>query len=1141
MKIFFLVIVSFINAFAQQVNFINLSTRSGLNEAQIYSIIQDKKGFIYIGTNGGGINKFDGINFQRFNISNGIGGNVVYKLIQDIKGNIWAATNGGLTRYDGKIFYNYSPQNSELKSSVIYTVFEDSKGTIWIGTDAGAYTFNGKIFSEVKINSLPKKNEVWCFAEDRDGTIWIGSGMGLIHLRAEETNVFTKDNGLASTSVWSLLWDDDDKLWVGTEEGLCAISNNKIKIFKAAGLNSVAVWSLYQDKEKKIWVGTTEGLFDFDGEQFVHYTKEKGLVNNSVWTIMEDFENDIWIGTTNGISVLKDENFIRYDKTKLKADVWAIIETDESILIGTEDSGIINLADGKFSPHPANKTFSLKTVWALFKDSRGNLWIGTDQGLIVKTTFGSYAKYLPDFSILNIYEDKKGNLWIGTFYNGIYKYDGKTFKAYPLPIISYIPVHSILEDNQQTIWAATDKMLYKLQDDKFVDAEESKQLGGYAIMKILEDDNNNLWFGLYGGGVAFYDIKKKTFKHFTTKDGLNNNTSLIMLFDNDKFLWIGTNSGMNRLNWKKFVDNDTVEILAYNSDNGFPGTECNQGASLLDGDGNLWIGTTEGLVKFDPLDIKINKRGNKTYITNLRLFLENVNLTLFSSVKANPYEFIPPGIKLPYDENHVTFDFIGINYFSPASVKYKYKLEGFDKKWSPVTSKNSATYSNLPPGKYTFLVTSSNNFNIWNNIPASINFAIEEPYWQTNWFYTFSALIILSLMYGFYRFRFESMQRRNKELQQRIKERMEFEEKLAQSEKDYRGLFEYAHDAILITDPNTLSIYEVNNSAANLYGYSLEELKGMFLCDLSAEKETSMNFWKSFEDNKNVQNRTVIHTKKDGLAINVDINATMIHYKNDMAILSIHRDISERKKYENALLQSKENAERSDRLKTEFLAQMSHEIRTPINIISSYTSLIRDELADKIEPFLKSCFGTIEKANRRIIRTIDSILNMAQIQTGNFEIKKELLDIKNDVLLDLVEEFTPQANQKALALNFIDKTINYKIEADQYSVSHLFSNLIYNAINYTEHGKVDVVMYNVDDSFLCVDITDTGIGISTEYMPLLFKAFTQEEQGYSRKYEGNGLGLALVKRYCEMNDAQIEVKSKKDEGTTFTVRFKSYH
>lgn len=232
-------------------------------------------------------------------------------------------------------------------------------------------------------------------------------------------------------------------------------------------------------------------------------------------------------------------------------------------------------------------------------------------------------------------------------------------------------------------------------------------------------------------------------------------------------------------------------------------------------------------------------------------------------------------------------------------------------------------------------------------------------------------------------------------------------------------------------------------------------------------------------------------------------------------------------------------SEKSNQLKTEFLAQMSHEIRTPVNSILSFASLLKEEMTGKMSEDLYQCFEVIDNGGRRLIRTIDMILNMSQFQSGNYEPAYQNIDLADGFLEKLAEEFMPSAKTRKLNM-FIEKHLsNAFVEADIYTLGQIFINIIDNAIKYTPEGEVKIVLYRNAASEICVDVSDTGIGISLEYMPHLFDPFSQEEMGYTRKYEGNGLGLALVKKYLEINRASILVCSRKNEGSTFTIIFRN--
>ena len=233
---------------------------------------------------------------------------------------------------------------------------------------------------------------------------------------------------------------------------------------------------------------------------------------------------------------------------------------------------------------------------------------------------------------------------------------------------------------------------------------------------------------------------------------------------------------------------------------------------------------------------------------------------------------------------------------------------------------------------------------------------------------------------------------------------------------------------------------------------------------------------------------------------------------------------------------AKEKAEESNRLKTAFLSQMSHEIRTPINIILNYNTLIRDEFQNRLEDRMKFVFDGVENSGNRLIRTLDNILNMSSLQSGNFEINHVSINLSK-VLKDILNDFENFAESKNIDLQLICELKESEVKCDEYTIIQIFQNLIDNALKYTHQGKVVVNIYEDEDNHTCVDIEDTGIGISDEYLPKIFSPLTQEEVGYSRAFDGSGLGLALVKKYVELNDLEIEVSSKKGKGTKFTIRF----
>lgn len=251
------------------------------------------------------------------------------------------------------------------------------------------------------------------------------------------------------------------------------------------------------------------------------------------------------------------------------------------------------------------------------------------------------------------------------------------------------------------------------------------------------------------------------------------------------------------------------------------------------------------------------------------------------------------------------------------------------------------------------------------------------------------------------------------------------------------------------------------------------------------------------------------------------------------------QEIEERKKARAELIKAKEKAEKSDRLKTEFLAQISHEIRTPINTIINFSRLLKENMRSELTEFEKECFEKMEHGGDRIIRTVDLIINMSELQTGSYEGMFTTVRLGDQVLNRVYQTFLDKARRKDLELILNLPSEDIYIIADKYSLEQIFSNLIDNAVKYTESGKIVIDLFLNSEEHACVSIADTGIGISREYVNNLFTPFSQEEQGYTRRYEGNGLGLALVYKYCEINGAEIIVDSSKGKGTTFTIIFKN--
>ena len=363
---------------------------------------------------------------------------------------------------------------------------------------------------------------------------------------------------------------------------------------------------------------------------------------------------------------------------------------------------------------------------------------------------------------------------------------------------------------------------------------------------------------------------------------------------------------------------------------------------------------------------------------------------------------------------------------------------------------------------------------------------------------------------------------------------------LYKSEEKYRYMFANHPQPMWIYDTETLRFLQVNKAAIFHYGYSEEEFLSMTLKDIRpAEDIPAMLHNVESTVKKYDTSGEWKHIKKNGEIIWVEIVSHPISFNNRLAKHVLVKDITEKKKMIAELVSAKEKAEKANKLKTEFLAQMSHEIRSPINVTLSFASLIKDELAEVLTPELVDCFKAIDNSGRRLIRTVDLILNMSEAQMGTYEPTWSNVNLAADVIENIQLEFVSLAKRKGLEFNYRAEVEDTVVFGDHNSLNQIFVNLVDNAIKYTKEGKVEIIVNRDNDANLRVTVADTGIGISEEFKKNLFEPFMQEERGYSRRFEGNGLGLALVKKYCDMNKAEIRIESEKGKGSSFIVTFNS--
>jgi PAS domain S-box-containing protein len=377
------------------------------------------------------------------------------------------------------------------------------------------------------------------------------------------------------------------------------------------------------------------------------------------------------------------------------------------------------------------------------------------------------------------------------------------------------------------------------------------------------------------------------------------------------------------------------------------------------------------------------------------------------------------------------------------------------------------------------------------------------------------------------------------ELNFEINQRKKAEISLQKSEEQFRLVFQNAPIGIVIISTEG-KIISVNKSFCDTIGFERDEIIGIPIKYLFERNDIEGFSDETFDLNGNPVadiNSEKMLLKKEGKEINVIVKSVSVLDENSKVKHYVMQllDISEIKRVQRELVEALNKAEESDRLKSAFLAQMSHEIRTPLNVILTSIPLIADEVSGEDDE-LKIILDSVKSAGRRLQRTIDMILSMSSVQSGNYKATFEKFDVIPD-LQNMVAEFKSLSDDKGLTLKFSKTDDTAFITADRYTVSQVFQNLINNAIKYTLKGYVEVYVKNQKDGKVKIEIRDSGIGMSEEYLQKMFMPFSQEDTGYKREFEGNGLGLALVKKYLELNRAEINVESEKNIGSVFSVVF----
>ncbi|MAE72086.1 MAG: hypothetical protein CME06_16660, partial [Gemmatimonadetes bacterium] len=799
-----------LRADAKQAVFRQYGVDDGLSQSQIRAIVQDRDGYVWLGTEYG-LSRFDGREFETYTVEDGLRSNRFSAGLVDMHGRLWFGhPMGGLSRYEDDRWEAFAEPEGTYGAEVL-DLLEDRWGRIWIGTYGdGLQHFDPELgLQSVPDSGLPGD---WVFTLLQfDNRLFAGTRSGLYSLPlGPDTEPGANPQGCfriesPDVPVVASAVDAWGTFWIGTldgsiyprprEDGSSADWRGPFGV--EHGLSDQPVYAITpvsQGTEEQIWVSTLGGgvirfrpdlVNEVIGDP-VTYTLRDGLAVDDVVAAMEDREGNIWFGTDGqGVSLYHGSPFTAYLHTpnpKLSA-IWAIAEDDEGrFWFGTE-AGLVRYTPARLSEGGAETVvYSTETglpddsIRDIHIDDDGLLWLATDgEGLIrfdpqdqsiFKVT---EDQGLPSNQLLALAPGDGDDLWIGFFEAGVARYTPPfsfdssdstlgTTQSYRLMDGSFdTSVYEVFSDTRGGIWIATSDL--GLGEFVRVDAvgdsgcftfhAESAGLEHLSLNGIDEDSKGRIWIATDDGGVYFF--KRGRFTNVVGSSRIAEELVYLLAVGRDDRVLVGTNKGLYR------YDGYPGRFTHFGSEDGFAGIETNVHATFEDSEHQLWFGTICGAFRYNAAADRENPVAPKIHLTGMKVEYEAVE--------------IRQDLVLAYDRNHVAFEFVGISTRSPEGIRYRYKLDGFDPHWLEPTADNDATYSNLPPGEYTFLVEALNSDGIASLKPERVRFTVEAPFWEWLWFRVLGAACAIVLVRWVARRKIRRVERTNRELEVKVVER----------------------------------------------------------------------------------------------------------------------------------------------------------------------------------------------------------------------------------------------------------------------------------------------------------------------------------------------------------------------------------
>lgn len=796
-----LVFYSYVNLQAQTnaLTFKHISYKEGLSQSPIFSMIQDRKGFVWIGTSDG-LLRYDGYEFKTYQHDDSndrsISTNRIQSIFEDSKARLWIGTaNGGLNLFDRKTetFQAIAGAKETISTDYITSFLEDSKGKLWVTTLRGLKIIDAKAKRLKSVHALQKhkgifSGKTWSLFQDEHKAVWVGLNFGLAKFDVKSNKVLTlpvvleNDKALMESRILVIRGDNEGNVLFGTEKSglfIYDIKSNSCVNYRHddSDLNSLpsnGIKDILINADQTIWIATREGLAVLDQNRktltnYKHNISEpNSLSYNLLWHFMKDKAGNIWIGNfAGGIDIYYpgNSNFInigeRVGNEKLGLNnpvVTSIIEdVNNALWIGTNGGGL-NYADRKKG---ISKSYSVRDnelnkanniIRSLAHDQHNNLWVGTFDGLFrFNKNTGSF-KYIrlanaQDNRVIALLSDPKG-IWVATITGGLQfiGYTGES-EIYKSSIknrnsLGDNNITVLLRDAENNILIGTENGLNYFNTKRrlfrrYVKGKGSFMLSNNSILSVFQDSKRRIWIGTEGG-LNYFDPQQNKFYRLKLNSGTANDIVLAIVEDNSGHLWVNTNKGISEITIKSFqlpLQASNFKIINYKATSGLSSTHF-LGAAIKKRNGELLFGGMSGITSFIPDRIFKNQYKPDVVITD---FLIESKLVTAQTVNSPLSQSITETkeITLKHNQNYISFKYAGLNFINPENNQYAYKLKGFSghQDWSYVGNQRIASFTNLEPGDYVFTVKAANNDGVWNDKETQIKIKVLPPMWKTWWAY----------------------------------------------------------------------------------------------------------------------------------------------------------------------------------------------------------------------------------------------------------------------------------------------------------------------------------------------------------------------------------------------------------------------